>query len=340
VLRQRLRPDAAPTLAYLTGQGIAVKVFSGDNAAAVGAVAAAAGVPGAGDPVDARDLTDEAGRLAGALDGHSVFGRVTPQQKRTFVRTLRARGHTVAMTGDGVNDVLALKDADLGVAMGSGSPASRAVATVVLLDDSFATLPRVLAQGRQVLGNVERVAHLFLIKTTYAVVLALLIGVAHVPFPFLPRHVTLVGSLTIGIPGFVLALAPNAERFRPGFVRRVLRLAVPAGLVCAGAAFVTYWLARTDGGSSLVADRSAATLTLFLAAAAALAMVARPYRPWRAGLVAATVAAFAVVAAVPFTREFFALDYSDWGDDLLAAGIGALAGLALFAVSRAAGRRG
>ena len=345
VLRQRLRPDAAPTLAYLKNQGVAVKVFSGDNAASVAAVAAALDLPGAGDPVDARRLATGPDRpgagpdpLADTVVGHSVFGRVTPQQKRAFVRALRSRGHTVGMTGDGVNDVLALKEADLGIAMGSGSAASRAVAKVVLLDDSFAALPRVLAEGRQVLGNIERVAHLFLIKTTYSVVLALLVGVAHVPFPFLPRHVTLVGSLTIGIPGFVLALAPNAERFRPRFVRRVLRLAVPAGLVCATAAFLTYWLARGNTASGLTADRTAATLTLFLAAACALALVARPYTWWRAGLVAAMVASFALVTAVPLVRRFFALDFSDWLNDVIAVGMGGLAGLSLLAVRGVAAR--
>ncbi len=155
-----------------------------------------------------------------------MFGRVTPQQKRDMVGALQSRGHTVAMTGDGVNDVLALKDADIGVAMGSGSPATRAVAQIVLLDNSFATLPHVVAEGRRVIGNIERVANLFLTKTVYSVFLAVAVGLIGVPYPFLPRHLTLVGSLTIGIPAFFLALAPNTERARPGFVRRVLRLAV------------------------------------------------------------------------------------------------------------------
>jgi cation-transporting P-type ATPase E len=307
-LRQRLRPDAAATLRYLADQGVAVKVLSGDNPTSVGAVAAALGVPGAAEPVDARGL---AGHPEQALDRSSVFGRVTPQQKRSFVAALRRAGHTVAMTGDGVNDALALKEADLGIAMGSGSPASRGVAKVVLLDDSFAALPRVLAEGRRVLGNVERVASLFLIKTVYSLVLALLVGVAHLPFPFLPRHITLVGTLTIGIPGFFLALAPNAERARPGFLPRVLRLAVPVGLVCGLAAFAAYGLARLHTPSGQTSDRSAATLTLFLVAAWALALIARPYTWWRAGLVAAMVTGFALAAAVPVTARFFALDYSD-----------------------------
>jgi cation-transporting ATPase E len=311
VLRQRLRPDAPQTLHYLTGEGIAMKIFSGDHAESVGAVAAQAGVPQAASPVDARTLPSEPTALKRALREHSVFGRVTPEQKRAFVDALRSDGHTVAMTGDGVNDALALKNADLGIAMGSGSPATRSLAKVVLLDNSFATMPHVLAEGRRVLGNIERVASLFLVKTTYSLVLAVLVGLAHVPFPLLPRHTTLVGSLTIGIPGFFLALAPNTQRWQPGFTRRVLRRAVPDGLVCGAAAFVAYGLGRLNRGSDQTVDRSTAALTLFLAAAWVLALVARPYTWWRIALVAGMVISFAVVATVPFAAHFFALDFSD-----------------------------
>src|SRR5207247_2392963 len=195
----------------------------------VAAIAGAVGVPGADDPMDARQLPDDEGGLADALDRHTVFGRVQPHQKRAMVAALQGRGHVVAMTGDGVNDTLALKDADIGVAMGSGSSAARAVAQLVLLDDSFAPMPGVVAEGRRVIANVERVANLFVTKTVYAMLLSLAIGVAGLPFPFLPRHLTIVSSLTIGIPAFFLALAPNAQRFRAGFVTRVLRFALPAG---------------------------------------------------------------------------------------------------------------
>jgi cation-transporting ATPase E len=325
VLRQRLRPEAAQTLRYLGEEGIGVKVFSGDNAASVGAIAGVLQIPGAAEPVDARNLPDEPAELAAELDSHAVFGRVTPEQKRAFVKLLRARGHTVAMTGDGVNDALALKDADLGIAMGSGSPATRAVAKVVLLDDSFAAMPQVLAEGRRVLGNIERVASLFLVKTAYSLVLAVLVGLGHVPFPFLPRHVTLIGSLTIGIPGFFLALAPNHERARPGFVPRVLRFAVPAGLACALAAFLAYGLARMNDASDQTADRSTATLSLFLAATWVLALIARPYTWWRAALVVAMVVCFALAAAVPFAARFFALDLSNPVDDAVAFACAAVA---------------
>src|SRR2546430_7230954 len=150
------------------------------------------------------------------MERHSVFGRVTPQQKRAMVAALQRRSHVVAMTGDGVNDVLALKDADIGVAMGSGSDAARAVAQLVLLDSTFNVLPSVVGEGRRVIANIERVANLFLTKTIYAMLLALAVGVAGFPFPFLPRHLTIISSLTIGIPAFFLALAPNAPMARPG----------------------------------------------------------------------------------------------------------------------------
>jgi cation-transporting ATPase E len=163
VLEQKVRPDARETLDYFATQGVYVKVISGDNAVSVGAVAGELGLHG--ETMDARQLpTDQAG-LADALDTHTTFGRVRPDQKRAIVHALQSRGHTVAMTGDGVNDVLALKDADIGVAMGAGSPASRAVAQIILLDNRFATLPYVVGEGRRVIGNIERVANLFLTKT-------------------------------------------------------------------------------------------------------------------------------------------------------------------------------
>ena len=156
-----------------------------------------------------------------------MFGRVTPQQKRSMVHALRAKGHTVGMTGDGVNDALALKDADIGIAMGSGSDATRAVAQLVLLDSNFDALPQVVAEGRRVLGNIERTSGLYLTKTVYAMLLSLAVGVAGFAFPFLPRHLTLIGALTIGIPSFFLALAPNTDGSGRGSSQRVLRLRDP-----------------------------------------------------------------------------------------------------------------
>ncbi|MCS0635958.1 cation-translocating P-type ATPase [Streptomyces sp. LP05-1] len=309
VLEQRLRPDAADTLGYFADQRVAAKVISGDNAVSVGAVAGKLGLAGAEQTVDARKLPAERDEMARALDDGAVFGRVTPQQKREMVGALQSRGHTVAMTGDGVNDVLALKDADIGVSMGSGSEATRAVAQIVLLDNSFASLPSVVAEGRRVIGNITRVATLFLTKTVYSVLLAILVVCTGVEYPFLPRHLTLLSTLTIGVPAFFLALAPNTERARPHFVRRVMRYAVPSGIVAAVATFATYLFARHHytGTDALGAETSAATLTLFLVSMWVLAIIARPYTWWRVALVAAMGGAFLVVLVVPWLQNFFAL---------------------------------
>ncbi|MFG2635954.1 HAD-IC family P-type ATPase [Streptomyces sp. NPDC048362] len=307
VLEQRLRPDAADTLRYFADQDVRAKVISGDNAVSVGAVAAKLGLDGTA--VDARRLPGGQTEMARALRTGTVFGRVTPQQKRDMVGALQSHGHTVAMTGDGVNDVLALKDADIGVAMGSGSEATRAVAQIVLLDNSFASLPSVVAEGRRVIGNITRVATLFLVKTVYSVLLAVLVVCWGVEYPFLPRHLTLLSTLTIGIPAFFLALAPNKERAKPHFVRRVMRYSVPGGVVAGVATFVTYLIARHHytGAGSLGAETSAATLTLFLVSMWVLTIIARPYTWWRVLLVAAMGAAFVVVLAVPALQSFFAL---------------------------------
>ncbi|MFI0981149.1 HAD-IC family P-type ATPase [Streptomyces sp. NPDC021093] len=309
VLEQRLRPDAGETLAYFADQDVAAKVISGDNAVSVGAVAGKLGLPGAENTIDARQLPKDQAEMAAVLDSNAVFGRVTPQQKRDMVAALQSKGHTVAMTGDGVNDVLALKDADIGVSMGSGSEATRAVAQIVLLNNSFATLPSVVAEGRRVIGNITRVATLFLTKTVYSVLLAIMVVCSQVEYPFLPRHLTLLSTLTIGIPAFFLALAPNKERAKPHFVRRVMRYAIPSGVIAAVATFTTYLLARShySGPDALAAETSAATLTLFLVSMWVLAIIARPYTWWRIALVATMGAGFLLVLAVPWLQHFFAL---------------------------------
>ncbi|HET6344249.1 MAG TPA: HAD-IC family P-type ATPase, partial [Myxococcota bacterium] len=283
VLDQRVRPDAKETLEYFAAQGVTVKVMSGDNPASVGAVAASLDLPLARKPLDARDLPVEPAELAKTLEETSVFGRVTPEQKRTMVKALQGNGHTVAMTGDGVNDVLALKDADIGVAMGSGSPATRAVGDIVLLDNRFATLPYVVAEGRRVFGNIERVSILFLTKTIYSVMLALMVGIPGliglevIGYPFLPRHVTVMGWFTIGLPAFVLSLAPNSERAKPDFVPRVMRLSIPAGVSIGLACFASFVITRHS---------TAAFITTITIALWVLAVIARPYTWWKVVLVA------------------------------------------------------
>jgi cation-transporting ATPase E len=340
ILEQRVRPDARSTLEFFAEQHVQVKVISGDNARSVGAVTTLLGVVGGSDPIDARTLSqvdpDDADTQAGqppalgfvgghhddptthlseafvdAVARHTVFGRVTPDQKRAMVLALKSRGHTVAMTGDGVNDVLALKKADIGVAMGAGSPATRAVAQIVLLDNKFATLPYVVAEGRRVIGNIERVANLFLTKTVYSVLIALLVGIWQLPFPLQPIHVTITGWFTIGVPAFLLSLAPNHERARPGFARRVLQLALPSGVVVAICTFTTYLLCRPPVGSGedLRTQASTASLAcLIIVATWVLSVVARPYEWWKVALLVLSVAAYVAIFLVPFTQSLFLLD--------------------------------
>jgi cation-transporting ATPase E len=340
VLEQKVRPDARETVEYFAAQDVSVKVISGDNAVSVGAVAAELGLQG--EALDARQLPTETAELADTLDAYTTFGRVRPDQKRAIVHALQAHGHTVAMTGDGVNDVLALKDADIGVAMGAGSPASRAVAQIVLLDNKFATLPYVVGEGRRVIGNIERVANLFLTKTVYSVLLALFVGIEcllsrqlnadPLLYPFQPIHVTIAAWFTIGIPSFVLSLAPNNERAYPGFVRRVLTSALPSGLVVGTATFVSYLLAYRGRHASFTEQDQASTaalITLLVTALWVLAVVARPYQWWRVALVAACGLAYVAIFSVPLAREKFLLDPSNLAVTGTALGIGVLGAAAI-----------
>jgi cation-transporting P-type ATPase E len=324
ILGDRPRPDAAETLRYFAEQAVRVKVISGDHPRTVAAIAGRLGLPGTDDPVDARTMTEDPAALADLMESHSVFGRVTPRQKSDMVHALQSRGHVVAMTGDGVNDVLALKDADIGVAMGSGSAATRSVAQVILLDSTFDALPPVVAEGRRVLGNIERTSGLYLTKTVYAMLISLAVGVAGLVFPFLPRHLTLVGSLTIGIPSFFLALAPNAERARPGFLGRVARFAIPAGSLAAIATFLAYRLVEEQSASTLGQARTAAVMVLTWIGLLVLTIVAAPLTARRLALIWSMAGLFLVVMVVPAAREFFALETPPLIDWLAAFGIASL----------------
>ena len=308
LLEDTIRPDAPEILAFFREQGVNLKVISGDHTATVAAVAQRAGIPNAHNHMDARDLPDDTDEMAAALADNAVFGRVTPQQKRTMVDALQSRGHTVAMTGDGVNDVLALKNADMGIAMGSGSASTRAVAQLVLLDNSFATLPEVLAQGRKVINNVERVANLFVTKAAYAVLLTVLVGIFTVEYPFLPRHLTLVGTFSIGVPGIFLALAPSTELIRPGFLSRVMRFSIPAGVLAAVASFFVFEIARRHEEVTLPEARTVATFTLLGVGLVILVVISRPLRPWKIGLAAAMGGSYLIVMVWPWARNFFELD--------------------------------
>ena len=325
-LEDTVRPDAPEILEFFREQGVDLKVISGDNPTTVAAVARRAGIGDADSWVDARTLPEDQEELADVLERTTVFGRVTPHQKRAMVHALQSRGRTVAMTGDGVNDVLALKDADMGIAMGSGSSSTRAVAQLVLLDNKFATLPRVLAEGRRVINNIERVANLFITKASYAVLLTALVGIVGSPFPFLPRQLTLIGTFSIGIPGFFLALAPNDALVRPGFLTRVLRFSIPAGVVAGAVTFGLYEIVRRMDDMSLAEARTAATATLLSLGLATLLLISRPWKPWKVGLAAAMGACYVLVMVWPFARDYFELDLpttAAWGAVVIATVAGA-----------------
>jgi len=327
LLEDTIRPDAQEIFSFFREQGVTLKVISGDNPATVAEVARRAGVDGAEAWVDAREIPDDQEQLADHLESTTVFGRVTPHQKRAMVHALQSRGRTVAMTGDGVNDVLALKDADMGIAMGAGSSSTRAVAQLVLLDNKFATLPRVLAEGRRVINNIERVANLFITKAAYAVLLTALVGIAGAPFPFLPRQLTLIGSFSIGLPGFFLALAPNESLVRPGFLERVLRFSIPAGAVAGAVTYGLYeWVRRLDD-VVLAEARTAATMTLLAVGLTILVLISRPLKPWKVGLAAAMAASYALVMAIPFGRNYFQLDLPPgpaWAGVAIASALGSI----------------
>ncbi|WP_420097941.1 HAD-IC family P-type ATPase [Corynebacterium sp.] len=325
-LGQQLRPDARETLDFFDTQDVDLKIISGDNPDSVAAVAR-----GATDrdlvAVDARTLDDlseadfdvEVGRA-------NVFGRVRPEQKQQMVESLHRAGRTVAMTGDGVNDVLALKKADIGVAMGAGAPATRSVAQLVLLTNRFSALPRVVGEGRRVIGNIERVANLFLTKTVYSVVLALVVAVLGMSFPFQPIHVTVTGWFTIGIPAFILALAPNNERPRDGFLRRVLMLAVPSGVLVGGFA-VAMWIVVYPGGDAPEIERAQAGTAVLLALIVmglwVLGIVARPLVWWKVLLLAGCVTGYVLLFTVPFLRDLVLLEPGDTRLMALGLGVGA-----------------
>lgn len=325
---ERIRDDARKTLKWFREQGVRCRVISGDNPTTVAAVAAKVGLTGDRKPaaMDARKLPEDINELAKVLENVDVLGRVLPHQKKAIVQALHTQGHVVAMTGDGVNDTLALKEADLGVAMGNAAPAAKAVAQVVLVDSRFSHLPDVVARGRQVMANMERVAGLFLVKTVYSALISAGVVLLALHFPYLPRHITYIGSLTIGIPAFLLALAPNTRRYIPGFLKRVVRFAVPSGFAIAASVLATAVIAPRVLGlnlddvvannliasrfivsnvQALATTRSICSVIVFVLGILVLASVAKPLRSWRGIMVALFAAAGVAGAFIPFTAKFF-----------------------------------
>ena len=308
VFSEDVRSDAASTVAYFEEQGVAVKVISGDASSTVAAVAREVGVD-TSHVVDATALPDSADASFDSMaEETGVFGRVNPDQKRDLVTALQRNGHVVAMTGDGVNDVLALKQADMGIAMGAGTGATHAVAQIVLMDNRFASLPHVVAEGRRVVANMERVASLFLTKTVYATMLAVFIGFVGLSFPFLPRHMTLVGALTIGIPAFILSFENQDRPIRKGFLARVLSFAVPAGLVSGVTVFAFYALTRMESlDFTLEESRTSATILMVVLGLVILAELVSPVSKRNMVMIAAMFSGLLIVLAVPPLRNLFEL---------------------------------
>jgi cation-transporting ATPase E len=311
VLAEQLRPDVAATLEFFRLQKVAVKVISGDSAATASAVAAQAGLVEADRCVDMRtvDVEDQRG-LIDLIERTTVFGRVLPEQKRAIVAALQEAGHSVAMTGDGVNDIPALKRADIAVAVDTATAATTAISQLVLLDGRFDRMPHVVAEGRRVIANMERVSKLFVTKTVYAAVFALTIGVSGSVFPFLPRQMSLVSELTIGLPAFVLSFRSADAASRSGYLQRVLHFAVPAGLATAAVTLTTYWLARSPvGGADLDQARTASTIALTVFAFWVLSVLMYPMDRVDLALLGSLVAVFVATLAIDPVRSFYRLDW-------------------------------
>ena len=303
--REEIRPEARSTLEYLKSEGVQVRVLSGDHPETVAGVARSVGLDFDGLGFDARELSTEIDELSKALEEHAVFGRVTPDQKKLMIKALQKQGHVVAMIGDGVNDALALKQSDLGIAMGSGSAATRAVANLVLLDNRFASLPEIVGEGRRVIANVERLARLFLTKTAWAMMLAIVFGLTFWEFPFLPRQLSAVDGFTIGIPAFLLAFLPNSQRYQPGFLKRALLFCIPAGLVTGIAVIVLSVIMRSDSSWTVAQSQTATAILLSITGLWVLSSLDRPTNKIKLGiLLVMLVLAFALFY-LPITTEFF-----------------------------------
>ena len=333
VLEETLRPDAAETIASIREEDVDLKLISGDARSTVTAVAYAVGVPRDAGVVDGPDLPTDPDALAEVAQRNTIFCRIAPEQKRDLVQALRESGRYTAMIGDGVNDVPALKQARLAVGMGSGAQVTKGIADVVLLKDEFSRLPEAVGEGRRIARNIHRLGRLYLTKSVYAAALILLVAVPGFTFPFLPRHLTLAAFLTIGIPSFVLALAPSDGPLYRGYLMRALAVfAVPAGIGIALGSIISFFFVDTVFGGSLEAGRTAATTTLIVLGLAFVLLLERgPGREhiavqgYMLVMVIGLGAAYAGILAIAPLRDFFEmtlLSSSQWFLALLAAAIG------------------
>lgn len=330
LLSNKIREEAPETFGYFAEQGVNVKVISGDNPLAVSEVAKRAGIAGAERFVDARNLRTEE-EIAAAAEEYTVFGRVTPAQKRQLVQAMKAEGHTVAMTGDGVNDVLALKEADCSIAVASGSDVACQVAQIVLMDNNFASMPSVVAEGRRVINNIERSASLYLVKNIFTFFLAFFTLFATLPYPFSPAQLSMVNGVTIGIPSFILAMEPNENRIRGKFLRNVIFRALPCAmtdLVLIVGILLFYIAFRID-------DTSMSTICTGVMGIVGLMMVHRtskPYNKLRIAMIICLTLAFLV--AFFFLPELFTLKTLNFQSMLILVVFGLLAWPVLSLFSR------
>ena len=326
VLEERLRPDAAETIAFMREQEVDLKLISGDARSTVTAVAQAVGVPDDVGVIDGSELPDDRAGLARAAEENTIFCRITPAQKKGLVGALGDRGRFTAMIGDGVNDVPALKQARLAVAMGSGSQITKGVGDIVLLNDEFGMLPRAVAEGRRIARNIHRLGRLYLTKSVYAAFLITVTAIFGFTFPFLPRHLTIAAFLTIGIPSFVLALAPSeGPLYRGRLLRALAAFAVPAGVAIGVASLLSFFLVDNIFGGSLEEGRTAATTTLIVLGLCFILLLERgpgrehiTIQSYMLAMVAGLGALFALILAMPPVREFFELELLTSGQWFLA----------------------
>jgi len=311
VLAERLRPNARETIAFFAEEDVELRVLSGDAPATVGAIARDAGVPGSAPALDGEALPSDPAELGEAVRAAPAVGRISPEGKRAVVDALTSAGRYVAMVGDGVNDVPALKQARLAIVQGSGAQMARSVADLVLVHDDFAVVPRMVAEGRQILRNIQRVAQLFVTKSVFAAVLALAVAVPSATYPLLPRQFTLASTVTIGVPAFVLALAPSRGPWRPErFLESVARFAIPAGVAIGIGIVSGYLLARYGFDTGLARARTVATGTVVVCGLAVVMRLESERGRRRlavGGLCAAMAAVFLLALFVPFLRDFYEL---------------------------------
>ena len=331
--RERIRSDAAQTVRFFREQGVSIRIISGDNPQTVAAVARDAGVEFDGEAFDAQNLPEVINELAQVMEQFTVFGRVTPEQKRNMVAALQLSGHVVAMTGDGVNDALALKKADMGIAMGSGSPATKAVSNLVLLDGKFSNLPGVVAEGRKVIANIERVSKLFLTKTTWALTLALTFGLLAWKFPFLPRQLSGIDSFTIGLPAFALALLPNPQRYIPGFLKRALSFTIPAGLAVA-LSVISLRIITDAQQWSMEQAQTGTMVTMSVTGIWVLSTLARPLNGIKLGIFVGMFALGVAIFTVPLATAYFGFTALSLNQLAIAGGVGVAGGAVIELASR------